>query len=108
MINCHDACQAFMSNAPSMKGRRIIIAPLNYSCVEPHECFTSIIIECACTRLNVKYLMLATLDFQNQREWEPITASRADTPTGAEFVTFLESRCRALSYYRQLNTERSS
>ena len=29
MINCHDACQAFMSNAPSRKGRRIITAPVN-------------------------------------------------------------------------------
>jgi len=42
------------------------------------------------------YLMLATLDPETQREWELITASRADTPTTAELVTFLGSRCRAL------------
>jgi len=40
--------------------------------------------------------MVATLDPETQREWELITASRADTPTTAELVTFLESRCRAL------------
>jgi len=28
----------------------------------------------------LKYLMLATLDHEMQREWEIITASRADTP----------------------------
>jgi len=39
--------------------------------------------------------MLATLDPETQREWELITASRADTPTTAELVTFLQSRCRA-------------
>ena len=39
--------------------------------------------------------MLATLDPETQREWELITASRADTPTTAELITFLESRCRA-------------
>ena len=42
------------------------------------------------------HLMLATLDPETQREWEFITASRTDTPTTAELVTFLESRCRAL------------
>ena len=40
--------------------------------------------------------MLATLDSKTQREWELITASRADTPMTAELVIFLESRCRAL------------
>ena len=40
------------------------------------------------------HLMLATLDPEKQREWELITASRADTPTTAVLVTFLESRCR--------------
>jgi len=39
--------------------------------------------------------MLATLDPETQREWVLITASRADTPTTAELVTFMESRCRA-------------
>jgi len=42
------------------------------------------------------YLMLATFDPETQREWKLITASRADTPSTAELVTFLESRCRAL------------
>jgi len=44
----------------------------------------------------LNHLMLATLDSETQREWELITASRADTPTTAELDTFLESRCRAL------------
>jgi len=38
--------------------------------------------------------MLATLDPETQREWELITAWREDTPTTAELITFLESRCR--------------
>jgi len=46
--------------------------------------------------LMLKHKMLATLDPETQREWELITASRADTPKTAELVTFLESRCRAL------------
>jgi len=46
--------------------------------------------------LMLNHLMLATLDHETQREWELITASRADTATTAEFVKFLESRCRAL------------
>ena len=46
--------------------------------------------------LMLNHLMRATLDPETQREWELITASRADTPTTAELVTFLESRCRAL------------
>jgi len=46
--------------------------------------------------LMLNHLMLATLDTETQREWELNTASRADTPTIAELVTFLESRCRAL------------
>jgi len=46
--------------------------------------------------LMLNHLMLATLDPETQREWELITASRADTPATAELVTFLESRCRAL------------
>ena len=29
MINCHDACQALMSNAPSQEGRCFIIVPIN-------------------------------------------------------------------------------
>jgi len=46
--------------------------------------------------LMLNHLMLATIDPETQREWELITASRTDTPTTAELVTFLESRCRAL------------
>jgi len=46
--------------------------------------------------LMLNHLMLATLDTETQREWELYTASRADTPTIAELITFLESRCRAL------------
>jgi len=46
--------------------------------------------------LMLNHLMLATLDTETQREWELHTASRADTPTIAELITFLESRCRAL------------
>jgi len=46
--------------------------------------------------LMLYHLMLAALDPQTQRELELITASRADTPTTAELVTFMESRCRAL------------
>ena len=45
--------------------------------------------------LMLNYLMLGTLVPETQRKWELITASRADTPTTAELVTFLESRCRA-------------
>jgi diphosphomevalonate decarboxylase len=46
--------------------------------------------------LMLNHLMLATLDTETQREWKLNPASRADTPTIAELVTFLESRCRAL------------
>jgi len=46
--------------------------------------------------LILNHLMLATLDTETQREWELHTASCADTPTVAELITFLESRCRAL------------
>ena len=45
--------------------------------------------------LMLNLIMLATLDPETQREWELVTASRADTPTTAELVTLLESRCRA-------------
>jgi hypothetical protein len=46
--------------------------------------------------LILNYLMLATLDNQTLQVWEQITASRTDTPTTAELVTFLKSKCRAL------------
>jgi len=46
--------------------------------------------------LMLSHLMLATLDPETQREWELITASRADIPSTTELMTFLESRCRAL------------
>jgi len=45
--------------------------------------------------LMLNNLMLATLEPETQREWELITASRADTPTTAELVTYLESSCKA-------------
>ena len=41
-------------------------------------------------------LMLATIDPDTQREWELVTAARADTSTTAELITFLEYRYRAL------------
>ena len=37
--------------------------------------------------LMLNHLILATLDTETQREWELITASRADTPTTTELVT---------------------
>ena len=45
--------------------------------------------------LMLNHLALATLD-ADTREWELDTASHADTPTTAELILFLESRCRAL------------
>jgi len=42
----------------------------------------------------LNHLMLATLDPETQQELELMTASRADTPTTAELVTFLQLRCR--------------
>ena len=48
--------------------------------------------------------MLATLDPETQREWELITASRADTQTTAELVTFLESKCRALELLQTIQS----
>ena len=85
-----------MSNAPSKEGRHIIIAPVNESCVEPNECLLTLTSNVSVQDLMLNHLMLATLDPGTQREWELITASRADTTTIAELVTFLESRCRAL------------
>jgi len=46
--------------------------------------------------LMLNHLMLATLDAETQREWELITASRADTPTTLELINFMETRCRTL------------
>ena len=45
-------------------------------------------------------LMLASIDQETQRELELITATSTDTPTTAELVTFLESRCRALERFQ--------
>jgi len=45
--------------------------------------------------LMLNHLVLATIDPDTQREWELNTASHEDTPTTAEFIAFLESRCRA-------------
>jgi len=53
--------------------------------------------------LILNHLMLATLD-PDTREWELNTASCADTPTTADFITFLESRCRA---FKLLQTTQS-
>ena len=46
--------------------------------------------------LMLNHLTLATIDPETQREQELISASRANTPTTAELITFLESRYRAL------------
>ena len=46
--------------------------------------------------LMLNHLALVTLDADTQREWELDTASHADTPTTAELILFLKSRCRAL------------
>ena len=54
--------------------------------------------------LMLNHLMLATLDPETQREWELITASRADTPMTTDLVTFLESRCRALELIQNIQS----
>jgi len=41
-------------------------------------------------------LMLATIDPETQREWELHTTTSTVTPTTADLVTFLESRCQAV------------
>jgi hypothetical protein len=46
--------------------------------------------------LMVNHLILASLDDQSQRDWELVTAPRAEIPTSADLITFLETRCRAL------------
>jgi len=58
--------------------------------------------------LMLNHLMLATLDTETQREWELIMASRTDTLTTAEVVTFLESRCRALELFQTIKSLKSS
>ena len=60
-----------MLNAPSEERRRITFAPVTYSCVEPHECFTSIIIAYASTWLNGKLF-----DASHTRPWN---ATRMET-----------------------------
>jgi len=52
--------------------------------------------------------MLATLDPETQREWELITASRIDTPSATELMTFLESRFRALELMQLTQTLKMS
>jgi len=54
--------------------------------------------------LMLNHLMSATIDPDTQREWEFNTASREETPTTAEFIAFLESRCRA---FERLQTTQS-
>jgi hypothetical protein len=58
--------------------------------------------------LMLNHLMLATLDTETQRERELIMASRTDTPTTAELVTFLESRCRTLELLQSIQSLKSS
>jgi len=58
--------------------------------------------------LMLNHLMLATLDLEMQREWEICTASRTDTPTTAELVIFLESRCRALELLQTTQSLKST
>jgi hypothetical protein len=57
--------------------------------------------------LMMNHIMLSSLDGETQREWELITAPRADTPTTAELVTFLESRCTALELLQTTQSQRS-
>jgi hypothetical protein len=84
-----------VSNAPSTKGRCIITGPINH--VSSHmNALKALSLNVPVQDLMLNHLMLATLDSETQREWELITASRADTPRIAELVTFLESIYRAL------------
>ena len=55
--------------------------------------------------LMLNHLMSATIDPDTQREWDLVSAPRADTPTTADLITFLESRCSALEL---LQTTQSS
>jgi diphosphomevalonate decarboxylase len=57
--------------------------------------------------LMMNHLMLPSLDRETQREWELITSPRADTPTTAELITFLKSRCRALELLQTTQSPRS-
>ena len=56
----------------------------------------------------LNHLMLAILDRETQREWELIMASCTDTPTTAELVTFLESRCRTLELLQTTQSLKST
>ena len=56
--------------------------------------------------LMLNHLMLATLDPETQREWELITASRADTPTTSELLTFLESRYTAFDLFQTTHSQK--
>jgi hypothetical protein len=46
--------------------------------------------------------MLATLQPDLKKEWENISTSSTDTPTNAELIKFLESRCRTLELLQTL------
>jgi len=48
----------------------------------------------------LNHLMLATMDPETQREWELITAPRADIPLITELVNYLESRCQRLELFQ--------
>jgi hypothetical protein len=56
----------------------------------------------------LNHLMLASLKDETQREWKLITAPHADTPTTAELITFLESRCRALELLQTIPSSRAA
>jgi len=46
--------------------------------------------------LILNHLVLATIDPERQRELELFNSTSTDSPTTAELLIFLESRCRAL------------
>jgi hypothetical protein len=58
--------------------------------------------------LILNQLMLVTLDAESQNEWELLTTLRTDSPTTAELITFLESRCRALELIQTLQAVKTT
>jgi hypothetical protein len=42
------------------------------------------------------HLILASLDFETNQDWQKATATRSDVPSTEELISFLETRCRAL------------
>ena len=92
-----------MPVANSEEGRCTFTAPTNHvsSHMNPLQALS---LNVPVQDLMLNHLMLATLDAETQREWELITASRADTPPTTELVTFLESRCRALELLQNIQS----